>query len=265
MPRVFCYHANMSPLLPLTFFALGAISASFVGVIVARLYTAQSFIFGRSSCDACTVMLAPKALFPIFSFVVLGGRAACCGTRLSRRSPMSEALLGTLFVLAYLHLGLSAALPFVLLALTALFSLVLYDLAHQILPTPFLVVFMAASAVVAFLSAASSSDFLDTVLAALLIAGSLAAINMLSRGRAMGFADAPLSFGLALLTGPSAFPGFVFSFWIGAVIGIALLARRPQGSRMGVEVPFAPFLAAGFLLAYFTQWNPFTLVAALPW
>ena len=32
---------------------------------------------------------------------------------------------------------------------------------------------------------------------------------------------------------------------------------------MGVEVPFAPFLAAGFLLAYFTQWNPFTVIEAL--
>jgi prepilin signal peptidase PulO-like enzyme (type II secretory pathway) len=32
---------------------------------------------------------------------------------------------------------------------------------------------------------------------------------------------------------------------------------------MGVEVPFAPFLAAGFLLAYFTAWNPFTLIATL--
>ncbi|MFH1178260.1 MAG: hypothetical protein V1711_00840, partial [bacterium] len=82
------------------------------------------------------------------------------------------------------------------------------------------------------------------------------------RGRAMGLADSPLVFGLALLTGDSAFPGFIFSFWIGAVIGILLLARRPRGTRMGVEVPFAPFLAAGFLLAYFTQWNPFAFIAA---
>ncbi len=265
MPRVFCYHASMSLLLPLTFFALGAISASFIGVIVARLYTAQGFISGRSSCDACTVTLVPGALFPILSFVGLGGRASCCGTRLSPVSPISEALLGTLFALAYLQLGLSVALPFMLLALAALLSLVLYDLAHQILPTPLLVVFITASLIVAFLSAPSLVAFRDTAVAALLIAGSLAAINMLSRGRAMGFADAPLSFGLALLTGSAAFPGFIFSFWIGAVIGIVLLARRPRGFRMGVEVPFAPFLASGFLLAYFTQWNPFTLIAVLPW
>jgi len=47
------------------------------------------------------------------------------------------------------------------------------------------------------------------------------------------------------------------------VVGIVLLARAPRGARMGIEVPFAPFLAAGFLLAYFTQWDPFALSTTL--
>ena len=37
---------------------------------------------------------------------------------------------------------------------------------------------------------------------------------------------------------------------------LALLFLRRGGPRMGVEVPFVPFLALGFLLAYFIQWNP---------
>ncbi len=248
---------------PLALFILGAIVASFVGVLAARLSTGQSFLFGRSLCDACAAPLTPAALVPVLSYALSRGRARCCGARISPLSPLAEALLGALFVLAYAKLGVSLALPFVLLALALVLALVLYDLAHQILPTPLLAAFLALAAAAGAASAASLSAFLDALLAAALIAAFLALIHFLSRGRAMGFADAPFAFGLALLTGPAALPGLLFSFWIGACIGIALLLARPASSRMSSEVPFAPFLAAGFLLAYFTQWNPLALIAAL--
>lgn len=256
----------MTTLLIVTFFALGAIVASFVGVLVARLYTDQSFVAGRSRCDVCDTPLSPTVLIPIVSYIASGGRARCCGARVSPYAPLTEALLGALFALAYLQLGLVPALPFLLVALALLSALVLYDLAHQILPFPLLAAFVACSAVFGFLSVSSIAAFRDSALAALVIAAFFLIVHFASRGRAMGFADAPLAFGLALLAGSAALPGFIFSFWIGGAIGIIVLLRRPRGFRMGVEVPFAPFLAAGFLLAYFTQWNPFVFafVAALP-
>jgi prepilin signal peptidase PulO-like enzyme (type II secretory pathway) len=73
----------------------------------------------------------------------------------------------------------------------------------------------------------------------------------------MGLGDTPVALGLSLLVGMNSVSGLLFSFWIGAVIGIGILARYPKGHRMGIEVPFVPFLAAGYLLAFFTQWNPF--------
>ncbi len=138
----------------------------------------------------------------------------------------------------------------------------LYDLAHHILPPILLVLFIVSSALVALL-APSHVGFFETGIRASLIGLFFILIYLFSRGRAMGLADAPLAFGLALLVGPTALSGFLFSFWIGAVIGIFILLRRPVGSRMGVEVPFAPYLAAGFLLAYFTEWNIFAIIAEL--
>lgn len=244
------------------FFALGTIVASLVGVISARLNTGSGFVTGRSRCDACNEPLPPHTLFPVISYLVSGGKSHCCGARIALYSPLTELLLGGLYVLAYLKLGLVGALPLLLFALALLLALVLYDLMHQILPTGLLYSFVAVVFLFRAVSSADLREFSTALLAALLIATSLAAIHVFSRGRAMGFADAPLSFGLALLVGARyAFTGFVFSFWIGAVVGITLLARRPRGSRMGVEVPFAPYLAAGFLLAYFIiQWNPFDLI-----
>ena len=159
-------------------------------------------------------------------------------------------------------IGLTEALPLFLFSISILLALVLYDLAHQILPQSLLVIFVVASIATGFFLAPTLSAFLFSLASAFLIGTSLALIHVFSRGRAMGLADAPLAFGLTVLTGSTAVSGFVFSFWVGALIGIVLLLRRPRGSRMGVEVPFAPFLAIGFLLAYFTQWNLFVLVAA---
>ena len=250
----------MSLLISTALFALGAIVASFVGVVAGRLNTGEGIVMGRSRCDACNTPLSAFSLVPILAYVVARGRAQCCGSRVSSMAPISEALLGTLFVLAYSALGFTTALPFMLIALAILLALVLYDLAHQILPARLLTIFVVFAALTGYAASPNLSVFLTTSVIAVMLSGTLAAIHFFSGGRAMGFSDAPLTFGLALLVGAAAFPGFVFSFWIGAAVGIAILARRPRGSRMGVEVPFAPFLAAGFLLAYFTQWNPFPFV-----
>ncbi|MEK7604309.1 MAG: prepilin peptidase [Patescibacteria group bacterium] len=245
-------------------FVLGAIIASFIGVVVARLFTGQSILRGRSFCDACGKPLAPLSLVPVLSYLAARGRATCCGARISAAAPLTELLLGVLFVLAYHTLGAVSALPLFLLSLSLLLALVLYDLAHQILPPALLVPFIACAALSGFMRVPTLEEWYGSLMVAFLCALFLASIHYFSRGRAMGFADAPLAFGCALLVGSAALPGFIFSFWIGAIHGIALLARRPRGSRMNVEVPFAPYLAAGFLLAYFTQWNPFIFVVAIP-
>lgn len=253
----------MTVLAGVSFFILGAIIASFVGVVVGRMHTGQSFVSGRSRCDACNTPLTFFSLVPILSFFISRGHAQCCNARISIFAPLTEILLGGLFVLVYLKLDLGYSLLSMLISLSVLLLLVLYDLLHQILPSAPLYLFVGMSTLTGLLGSGTTVFFSESLFIALSLAFVLAAIHFLSRGRAMGFADIPLVFGLALLVGKAAIPGFLFSFWIGAVVGIVLLVQRPRGSRMGVEVPFAPFLAAGFLLAYFTQWNLLTLIAVI--
>ncbi len=242
------------------FFLLGAVCASFAGLLAARLNTGTPIARGRSRCDACGKTLAPSALVPIASYLFSCGRARCCGARISFVSTLTELALGALFVLAFALLGLSLALVPFLAALVIITALVLYDLAHQILPPPLLTALLACALLYAALVAPSYASLAGTGAAAFAIALFLAALSFFSGGRAMGAADAPFAFALALLAGELAFSGIVYSFWIGAVIGIGVLLRRPGGPTMGIEVPFAPFLAAGFLLALFTGWNILTLI-----
>jgi prepilin signal peptidase PulO-like enzyme (type II secretory pathway) len=245
------------------FFVLGTVIASFVGVLTGRLYTGQGVIAGRSRCDACGKTLGYADLVPIVSYALSYGRARCCGVRLSWVSPVSELVLGTLFVLSYLRFDFSLPLPFVLLSLTLLTALVLYDQAHHILPPVLLFAFVASATCAGLLTAPDAAALRLSLILTLAETTFFALLFALSLGRALGFADVPLVAGLALLSGPYAISGLLFSFWIGGVVGIVLLAGAPRGVRMRSEVPFAPFLAAGFLLAYFTKWDPFALSAVI--
>lgn len=238
----------------------GAISASFVGLWVARLYTGASIASGRSKCDACGTPLSPLALVPVLSWIITEGRCLTCKAQIGIGSTVAEVLLGTLFVLAYLKLGLTPPLLVLLLALILLLALVLYDLAHSILPPVLLYPFLGVALVFALLSAANVETLLSTLTSALLMGVLFALVHFASRGRALGFADTPLVVGLALIAGTHALTGLLFSFWIGGVVGMVLLAIRATGTTIKSEVPFAPFLASGFLLAYFSTWDAFSIV-----
>ena len=248
----------MEPIFIGATFFFGAVFASFIGLVVARLSTGASIVSGRSKCDVCGEDLGPISLIPIISWFLTFGRCLTCKTRVSPLMPVSEFALGVLFALAYLKIGATLALPFMLIALTLVLGIVWYDFEHTIIPPVLLWPLIACALIVAVLSAPDLTALLLVVYPALLMGSSLALIHLASSGRAMGFADAPFTLGLALLVGPTAFTGFVFSFWIGGLFGIIQLVRRALGTTIEREVPFAPFLAAGFLLAYFTSWDLFS-------
>jgi len=235
-------------------FILGAICASFIGVIAERAYTGQSWKRGRSRCNSCRRELTGRDLVPILSWLAHRGRCRQCGARVPGLYALYELVLGGLFALSYAKYGFGLPLVLFLITLCILAFIVIYDLRHTIVPAPASTAFVIASAL--FCLAAYPGAYFLPLLYAAGIALFFFLLYACSRGRAMGLGDTPVSFGLSLLTGNAALAGFLFSFWIGGVIGILILVFRKGGPRMGIEVPFVPFMAAGFLLALFTQWNP---------
>lgn len=247
----------MDALLILAFFILGAILASFTAVVAERAYTGESWVRGRSRCNSCARDLAALDLVPVVSWIANRGRCRTCKAHVPFLYALEEIVLGTLFALAYLTLGLVVALPVLLAALVVLAFVVIYDLRHTVVPPVASSLLIALGLLFAALTATSYATFGHTLLIAGVISLGFFLMFALSRGRLMGLGDAPVALALSLLVGASAaVPGLLFSFWIGAIVGIVILVTRPKGRRMGIEVPFVPFLAAGYLLAYFTQWNP---------
>lgn len=238
------------------FAVLGAILASFLGVIAERVHTGQSWRRGRSRCNSCRRALRARDLLPVASWALSRGRCRRCGSRIPARYALFELALGGCFAAAYLALGPGLPLALFLAALAALGFIVLYDLRHMVVPLAPAGLLILLAGAFAALDSADLAAWLLRAIAALGVALFFVALHLFSRGRAMGLGDAPIAFALALLTGSAAFAGLLFSFWVGAAVGIAILATRRGGPTMGIEVPFVPFLAAGYLLAYFTAWNP---------
>lgn len=238
---------------------LGAFVGSFVGVVAERMHTGSSFVGGRSRCNSCGAVLSPLDLVPVLSWLMMLGRCRACGSRVPARYLVVEASMAGLFALSYLMHGLTFPLVLLLVVLTILAAIVLYDLAHTVVPRELSFLLVLASLAYRF-----AVDDLMLAGLALAVAGLIALgfflLHALSRGRWMGLGDAPVALALALMAGPNAFAGLLFSFWIGALVGIFILVSRLPRHTMGMEIPFVPFLAAGFLLAYFTSWSPLAFI-----
>jgi leader peptidase (prepilin peptidase)/N-methyltransferase len=100
-----------------------------------------------------------------------------------------------------------------------------------------------------------------------------------SGGRWLGFGDAKLVVGVGLLLGlVKGITALTLAFWIGAVVSIALLAFQAiyrkvvqvGGLRtdspaltMKSEIPFAPFIILGTLIAFFWNADVFNIVGQL--
>ena len=113
----------------LYFFLVGAIFASFLGLVIDR-FPEQSIIFPASHCDSCHTRLRPLDLIPIVSQVVHRFRCRYCKVRYPVWYAFFELSLGLLFLaesVGFLTLGQ-------VILITAGLTLGIYDLRHQEYP-----------------------------------------------------------------------------------------------------------------------------------
>ena len=113
----------------LYFFLVGAIIASFLGLVIDR-FPEQSIIFPASHCDSCHTRLRPLDLIPIVSQVVYRFRCRYCKVHYPFWYAFFELCLGLLF-LAF-SLGFLTLSQIILV--TAGLTLGIYDLRHQEYP-----------------------------------------------------------------------------------------------------------------------------------
>jgi len=144
----------------------------------------------------------------------------------------------------------SAGALFLWIVFWALFIVIIvYDIRHKIIPDK--LSYALAVVGLIFLLAYYSEHILESILLAVGLFVFFAALWFISRGMWMGLGDAKLFFGTGLFLGwPLGVVAVLFSFWAGALIG-GLLILIKKGISLKTEIPFAPFIFAGALTAFF--------------
>lgn len=262
----------MISLLIIIFFAFGLVIGSFLNVVILRFNTQKSF-GGRSGCMTCLHKLSWYELVPVFSFIGLGGRCRNCKTKISVQYPIVELLTGFIFAGIFLKFQDLFFINIFVFSLTyayyAVVSAILliiatYDIKHKIIPDSLSLALAILGFVGLFFSGANGSlnfyphlpvtlDFLSGIL----IATPFALFWLVSSGRWMGLGDAKLAIGLGWVFGwYRALSGVVLAFWIGATVGVILVLFSKK-YRMKSEIPFAPYLVLGVLLAFLLELHIF--------
>ncbi len=250
--------------IPVIIFLFGTVLGSFLNVVIFRHNSGRGF-GGRSGCLTCARNLSWYELFPIFSYLFIGGKCNKCKTPISFLYPAVEFTMGAIMLLLFsrfaffLPNAVDNFLYFVIFyALSFSIMLVIagYDLRHKIIPDNLVYPLIAISFLGLYLSDYGVFNFHPATLISI-VSGPLVALPLfilwaISKGEWLGLGDVKLTIAMGLLLGVSrGFSALVMSFWIGAVVGIIILLIKGKLSARKMQIPFAPFLVVATFIAFF--------------
>lgn len=115
----------------------GLLWGSFLNVVIYRVPREMSVVQPPSSCGACGARIKPYDNIPVVSWLLLRGRARCCGARISGRYPIVE-LLGGAIGLATLELVVRSLAPDVSLFRAGALFLATFGLALGLVAAAFI-------------------------------------------------------------------------------------------------------------------------------
>jgi leader peptidase (prepilin peptidase)/N-methyltransferase len=226
----------------------GLIAGSFLNVVIARLPRGESLVRPRSRCAHCGAPVRAYDNVPVVSWLLLRGRCRDCGTAISARYPLVEALTAVLCVAVVAAKGADEdALPGLALVLV-LVPVAFIDLQHRIIPNR--LVLAGAVAAVALVALAEPGDLPEHLIAGA-AAGGFLLLALLAYPRGMGMGDVKLAGMMGLYLGAAVAPAMLAAFLSGTLVGLAVIARKGPREGRKTAVPFGPFLALGALVGLF--------------
>lgn len=230
-------------------FIVGLVVGSFLNVCIYRIPRKISIIKPASFCPSCGNSIKPWHNIPVLGFLLLKGRCAYCGAKISLRYPFVEALNGVLYVIAFLHFGLTVSLPFILIFISALIAISFIDIDFQIIPDQISIPLIFLGIILSLIPHNSlnlAQNIKDSLIGILVGGGSLLIVSIISKG-GMGGGDVKLNAAVGAFLG---WKSALLTIFIGSLTGsiVGIISMKKTGNR---KIPFGPFLSLGALICLF--------------
>ena len=237
----------VDPFVAIAVTAVGLCMGSFLNVCILRLPHEQSLLSPPSTCPHCKQPIAWYDNIPVVSWLVLRGKCRRCGAAISFQYPLIEAIVGALWLGAYLAWGTSVHAVAGALLGTILLGIGVTDARHYIIPDEFtwggLGIGLALSLVGGW------QGFLHAVLGAAAGFGLLYVVGVAGRWmfseEAMGGGDIKM---MAMVGSFVGWKGVLLTIFAGALLGTLIFV--PLSVRKKRLVPFGVFLAVGAAVAF---------------
>lgn len=226
----------------------------------------NDFIPGkRSVCIACHQQIPLKYNIPIIGWLLLKGKAACCGASISPRYPFNE-LIGAVLGAGIYFFTNGHVEPMIFFGILATLTMLLFwiDMDHFLLPDRLLVLWfilwLAGLLYHPTLAPSLSPYFqpLETSISGFFWGFfSLLSINVLFKMYkgfyGMGMGDVKLMALIGLMVGPLMLPYVLIAATFSTlfVMALAKICKREAGNM----VPFGPGLLFGGWIVYFAMYH----------
>lgn len=232
----------------------GLMIGSFLNVCIYRIPLKLSLL-GRSFCPLCKKGIPLYRNVPVFSFVMQGGKSACCKKSISFQYPAVELLTGLLSVATLLHSqSITQYFVWFLTFISPLIVISIIDLELKIIPDvislPFIGVGMAVRI---YEDYPDWTGALKTSLIGIFVGGGVLLllaeiVSRLKKTDAMGGGDIKLTAMLGAFLG---FKPLIFIFFVSSILALiyALMGRLfKKSDEANPTIPFGPFLSMAAMI-----------------
>ncbi len=230
--------------------AVGLVTGSYLNVLIYRIPKSIMTVKGSSFCPSCSHKLVWKDLFPLFSYMLLGGRCRYCRCRIPAIYPAVEIVNAGIYLLIYLRYGLTVDALLYAVASSCLIALAAIDAVYKTIPDRFNIVIAVCGIIM--LAIPGGVPWYEMIIGTFAISVPLFIISFFTGG--VGEGDVKLFAACGLLLGWKLILLSMFLASVtAALFGIVLIVAKKAGRR--TEIPFGPFIALGVLVSIFAGGN----------